>query len=192
MRNEKLCSRAAIFPRCFGALSVLLFLTLPLASVAQGVEEAFLDPNDVLAVWDFQESSGGDHALDLLAQTRLEFVGHAKFSADGQGRSGEVGDIALDFGTAGSVENPTHARVTGDSASGVTFLELLNNSNATDTLSVAFWQRWNSGQVANSSSVWFTSPSAGAGSGDRGFQAHLPWGNGIVYFEISIYCIYFD
>ena len=65
----------------------------------------------------------------------------------------------------------------------LTFLELLNNSNATDTLSVAFWQRWNSGQVANSSSVWFTSPSAGAGSGDRGFQAHLPWGNGIVYFD---------
>ena len=184
MRNEKLYPSAAILQRCFGAVSVfLLVLTLPLTEVTQGAEEAFLDPNDVLAVWDFQESAGGDHAMDLLAQTRLEFVGDAKFSADGQGRSGEVGDIALDFGTAGSVENPTHARVTGDSASGVTFLELLNNSNATDTLSVAFWQRWNSGQVANSSSVWFTSPSAGAGSGDRGFQAHLPWGNGIVYFD---------
>ncbi len=145
-----------------------------------------LDPDDILAVWDFNDASTEDHALSLNDQTQITFVGEAKFSSDRTGRSGTSGDRALDFGKTGSAENPTHAIVNSETPSGAAFVERLNASNEDDTISVAFWQKWHDGQIANSSSVWFTSPSAG--SGDRGFQAHAPWGNGIVYFDSSGCC----
>ena len=41
-------------------------------------------------------------------------------------------------------------------------------------------------QVGNTSSFWIHSPSAGAN--ERGFQAHVPWSNGTIYFDQSGCC----
>lgn len=146
----------------------------------------FLAPSDLLAIWDFNDPSKPDQSIDVSSETPLEFNGDAAFTSDRRGRSGAPGDRALDLGTSGSVANPTHAIVVSDSPGGSDFVKRLNTSNADDQLSVAFWQRWHGGQISNSSSVWFTSPSAG--SGDRGFQAHVPWGNGTIYFDTSGCC----
>ena len=64
------------------------------------------------------------------------------------------------------------------------FMGLLNSKNLSgDQLSVVFWQRWDAA-IGNSSSVWFRS----AASGNRGFQGHLPWGEGTIYFDHSGCC----
>jgi hypothetical protein len=153
-----------------------------------GLGQAFepLAPDDILVVWNFNDSNTEDHAISLNHGTRIDFVGDATFSPDRTGHSGKAGDRALNLGTDGSADNPTHAVVVNDNPNGAAFVDKLNASNEDDTISVAFWQRWQDGQVANSASVWFTSPSAG--SGDRGFQAHAPWGNGQVYFDTSGCC----
>ena len=146
----------------------------------------FLDPEDLMAVWDFNDASTPDQSASTSKGTILNFVGDAAFTSDRRGRSGSPGDRALDLGTTGSAANPTHAMVASTSPSGADFIKRLNTSNTQDLLSVAFWQRWHDGQIANSASVWFTSPSAG--SGDRGFQSHVPWGNGTIYFDTSGCC----
>ena len=60
----------------------------------------------------------------------------------------------------------------------------LSAANTNDAMSVSFWQFNN--QVKNSSTFWVHSPAAGAN--DRGFQAHVPWGNGTVFFDQSGCC----
>ena len=146
----------------------------------------FLDPEDLLAVWDFNDASTPEQSTSTAKGTTLEFVGDATYTSDRRGRSGSPGDRALDLGISGSAENPTHAIVVSDSPGGSDFVRRLNASNTDDQLSVAFWQRWHDGQIANSAAVWFTSPSAG--SGERGFQAHTPWSNGTIYFDTSGCC----
>jgi len=146
----------------------------------------FLDPDDLLAVWDFNDPSNPNQSKDVNKATPLDLKGDATFTTDRRGRSGSPGDRALDLGTSGSVANPTHGIVVSDSPSGRDFVNRLNATNTDDQLSVAFWQRWHDGQIANSATVWFTSPSAG--SGERGFQSHTPWSNGTIYFDTSGCC----
>jgi hypothetical protein len=137
-----------------------------------------LPQESLLGVWPFNETVGGFSSADVIQATPLALEGTAALSAPGQGRSGQPEDRALEFHTAGG----STARISDPA-----FLERLNQNNAaTDRLTVVFWQRWTTPTVNNSSTVWFVSPSAG--SGDRGFQAHLPWGNGGVYFDTSGCC----
>ena len=51
-------------------------------------------------------------------------------------------------------------------------------------MSVAFWQK--NRAVGNSSSFWLRS--AGSNNGNRGFQAHNPWGGNTIYFDTSGCC----
>ena len=151
---------------------------------AEAQQGPHLEP---IGLWEFNSNMAIDGAiLDQLNSTPLGLVGAAELSSDGEGRTGEVDDRSLFFKDSGGEANPTHARVTADNPAGSHFLNKLNQSNKNDKLTVAFWQRWKSGSVSNSSSVWFSSPSSGAGN--RGFQAHLPWGNQIVYFDTSGCC----
>jgi len=53
-----------------------------------------------------------------------------------------------------------------------------------DQLTVVFWEKWSTSYAANSA-VWFSSASA---LGNRGFQAHVPWSDNIVYFDTSGCC----
>jgi hypothetical protein len=147
-------------------------------------ETPTLPPEALLGTWDFDDPTLSGRSADRMQGTLIEFTGNATFSADGAGRSGAPGDRALDFGVAGG----SSARITD-----AEFMGTLNwNNAATDRLTVVFWQRWATATVNNSSTVWFVSPSAGAG--DRGFHAHLPWGSGssigsgTVYFDTSGCC----
>lgn len=144
----------------------------------------WLPPEALFGVWTFDDAPVAGGSRDGVRGTWMAFEGNARLSADGGGRSGRAGDLALDFGGAGG----STARIQDP-----VFMGWINENNAaTDRLTVVFWQRWSTPTVNNSSTVWFVSP--GAGSGDRGFHAHLPWGvgssvgSGTVYFDTSGCC----
>jgi hypothetical protein len=137
----------------------------------------YVDPADVLGIWDFNSVAVATQAADLMQGTPMVYQASTAFSADAGGRSGLAGDRAVNFGTVAG----NSARI-GDAA----FMALLNQSNAVhDKLSVVFWQKWSTG-IAASSTVWFNS--ASASGGNRGFQIHLPYGDGTVYFDTSGCC----
>ena len=98
--------------------------------------------------------------------------GPAAFSADAEGFSGAAGDYAINLGAINDKSAVIIENATLESA--------LNNN----TMAVSFWQ--NNTQVGNTSSFWIHSPSAGAN--ERGFQAHVPWGNGTIFFDQSGCC----
>lgn len=152
---------------------LLLGWTALLPAAAQGYTP--VDPNDALGIWDFDSTASATQSPDLLTGTPVVFQGNTAFSADAAGRSGQPGDRAINFGTAGN----SSARI-----SDAAFMGLLNSKNLSgDRLSVVFWQRWDA-PTANSSSVWFRS----AATGNRGFQGHVPWGDGTIYFDHSGCC----
>ncbi len=164
------------FPHSSVRKTLVSFL-LVLAAIARLPGETFsaIDPADALGIWDFDSTASPTQSADLLTNSPILFEGNTAYSADAAGRSGLAGDRAMNFGTAGG----SSARIT-DAA----FLALLNNRNLSgDQLSVVFWQRWDSA-IANSSTVWFRS----AASGNRGLQAHVPWGDETVYFDHSGCC----
>lgn len=137
----------------------------------------YIDPEDALGIWDFNNASQPTSSADLIDGTPLVFQAAATFSGDAGGRSGAAGDRALDLGTTAG----NHATATD-----VGFLALLNQSNQeSDRLSVVFWLKWSTGPVPNSA-VWFNS--ASANDGNRGFQAHVPWSDGNIYFDTSGCC----
>jgi len=93
----------------------------------------------------------------------------AKFTANGGGHSGAQGDYAIDMTNTGG---PIHI----DDA---TFLYPAETNN---TMSFSFWlKEYNIGNSA----FWVNSPSSG---GSRGFQAHVPWSDGTIYFDTSGCC----
>ena len=138
------------------------------------------DPNDI-------DSSPGSDELTLLAYFNFDgqladqegntpdavLNGAAVLTTTGMGSTGSPGDEALDLGADGDgsfAQTPAGTHL--DQA-------FINNS-----MSVAFWQ-FNTG-FGNSSAFWLTSPEADGGQ--RGFQAHTPWGNGTIYFDQSGCC----
>jgi len=146
-------------------------LTLPL------VGQSSINPDDALAIWDFNTVTQATQAFDLMQDTPMQFQAATAFSADGGGRSGAVGDRAVNFGTTAG----NSARITDPA-----FMGLLNQSNLQqDQLTVVFWQKWSTA-IAASSSVWFSS--ANATGGNRGFQVHLPYSDNTVYFDTSGCC----
>lgn len=153
------------------AVAAVVLASLP----ASG--QTYVDPSDALAIWDFNNTAIPTQSADLMQATPMVFQASAAFSADAGGRTGLAGDRALNLGTAAG----NYARV-----SDAGFLGLLNQSNLQgDQLTVVFWQKW-SVAVANSSSIWFVSTSAGGTN--RGFQGHVPWGDGTIYFDTSGCC----
>ncbi len=103
---------------------------------------------------------------------KLGFVlGGAKHTADQGGRSGQTGDYAMDFGVAAGVVDVVDA----------TFL---NAPAANDTLTFAIWQKLTA--VRDASSFWANSPISN--SGGRGWQAHVPWSDGSIYFDTAGCC----
>lgn len=142
-----------------------------------------LPPEAGLAWWAFDEAPGSSEARDTFDAVALELVGPAAVSADGAGRTGQPGDRALDLGTTGSETTPSHGWV--DETSEPAWFDRLRAAVAEDQLTVVFWQRWST-PIQNSSTIWFLSPSAN--NGERGWQAHVPWGNQQIYFDTSGCC----
>ena len=173
-------------PRPNSPTLVFLALYCCMGSSLYGASSPLLDPDDLIAVWGFDDEAPGSSSLDSVAGVSMVFEGDASLGSLGSGFSGQADDLALDLGTTGSADQLNHGIVDSTTSGGIEFLKSINAATAEDQLSVAFWQRWHSGGVRNSSTIWFQSPSAG--NGDRGFQSHLPWGNQILYFDTSGCC----
>ena len=123
------------------------------------------------ASWSFNARTYVGIASDSVSGHNGLVLGDAKWTEDGGGASGQAGDLGLDLtGTSGTMI--------------VVGADFLNDAFAKDVLTVAFWAK--KSVIGNSSSVWITSESAGAGN--RGFQAHTPWSNNNVYFDTQGCC----
>ena len=140
--------------------------------------ESLFDPTDpgsvppipqpeLLAYWNFEGQSEDQtgNGADLTLQ------GPAVLSAAGDGHLGEGQSLDL-----GGVNNRAYAI-----ASPGSWFDAAYDNNA---MAVSFWQ-YNT-QVGNTSAFWIHAPAATGGQ--RGFQAHTPWGNGTVYFDQSGCC----
>jgi hypothetical protein len=129
---------------------------------------------ELLTYWDFNDPSDATSAADVTGNTPdLGFNGNAAYTEDGGGLSDSAGDYALDLG---GVNDGSY----GQTSEG----EHLNSAFDNNAMSVAFWQ--NTTQIGNTSSFWIHSPDATGGQ--RGFQAHTPWGNGTIFFDQSGCC----
>ena len=85
------------------------------------------------------------------------------------------------LGSAGGALD-TSASITMDAAvvpAGTHLDDAFNNNS----MAVSFWQFNIANQ--NSSAFWIHSPSV---AGERGFQAHTPWGNGTIFFDQAGCC----
>ena len=129
---------------------------------------------EILGYWDFNDPSDPAVASDVTASSPdLEFIGGAAYTEDGDGFSDSAGDYALDLG--GVNDGSLAQTLEGDH---------LNTAFENNAMSVVFWQ--NTTQTGNTSSFWIHAPSAG--SNERGFQSHTPWGNGTIFFDQSGCC----
>ncbi len=127
------------------------------------------NPYKLLALWDFNDAETTGVALDVVGGAAGRIEG-AAYTADGEGRTGQAGDFAID-GSGGQVI------VDGVNA------EFLNEAQAADQITFSFWQQLNS--VVDSSTFWTTADGDG---GDRAAQAHVPWSDGNLYFDTSGCC----
>lgn len=94
-----------------------------------------------------------------------------RFTTNGAGRTGLVGDYAFDTTASGGAVHVDDA----------TFLYPAETNNAF-TLSV--WVR--KYDIASASAIWVTSPSS-SGTG-RGINVHLPWSNDNIYYDTAGCC----
>jgi len=129
------------------------------------------DPNDpnsepeggLLAFWDFEDAGDPSIAVDIVSGIEAE-------NADGEYADDDERGSVADIGSGG----PYH----------ILDAEFISLAAATDQLTVLFWQRAES--ITNSSSFWFHAPSSS--NGERGAQAHVPWGGGQIFFDTAGCC----
>ena len=118
---------------------------------------------------------------DASAQLALDKIhgyaidGYATYTPTGMGHSGRAGDAAMDLGMSGN----TLLTITDPA-----FYSALNAGVAGDKLTVSMWVKLY--QVGYASGFFFYSPTTPVN--ERGFQAHLPWGNDIIYFDTAGCC----
>ncbi|MDA9830672.1 hypothetical protein N9C66_04970 [Akkermansiaceae bacterium] len=139
------------------------------------------DPTDI-------DSTLGSDELTLLAYFNFDgqltdqagntpdavLGGTAALTTTGMGTTGSPGDEALELGL---INDGAHAQTPAGTHLDQAFI---NNS-----MSVSFWQYRTAD--GSSSSFWIHSPTAA--NKQRGFQAHVPWGNGIIYFDQAGCCL---
>lgn len=124
----------------------------------------------LLAYWSFNDTSDPEKAVDSVVGYEASVV-NAGYTTGGEGRTGAAGDEAITFIDSGQ-------RVNLESAL------WLNLAAREDRMTVSFWQKLNN--VQSSSSFWFVSPSSS--DNQRGYQAHVPWGDGTIYFDSAGCC----
>ncbi len=131
---------------------------------------------DILAYWDFDDAQYEGYTLDKARSAVGELREDAVLTADGEGRTGNAGDRAADFGTHNNRQNVNVADA-----------EWLNFASVNNSVTIAFWQKWTV-PTGNQSSFWAVSPSSSGGS--RGIAAHTPWGSGLgtIVFDTAGCC----
>lgn len=121
------------------------------------------------AYWDFNDALTASNAYDRVASHSGAITSGAAYTADQGGRTGSAGDHSMDFG-AGNNELVD-----------VTNVAFLNNATADDKLTISFWQKLDS--IKSSNSFYATSPTGS--SNNRGIQAHSPWTDQSIYFDMG-------
>ncbi len=117
--------------------------------------------------WSFEVTTYSGPVKDVVKGVPGLILGSAKQTDDQGGFSGKAGDRAIDFG-----------RGTGQSVL-IYDASFLNAPAAGDKVTFTVWaQKYD---IADNSVFWADSPSSS--SGQRGFQAHLPWSNNNIYFD---------
>ncbi|MFT5409295.1 MAG: hypothetical protein ACI9NC_002016, partial [Verrucomicrobiales bacterium] len=145
------------FPAVRALVRVLIVIGLSISTRAA----------DLITYYDFNGQSADQSGNGVDATLN----GGALISGDSLGFSSTIGDRALDVGVSGGGERAD--------ASGVDFSLATTN----DAMAVSFWQfNTGNGGGANFSSTPFGLVSS-SGGGGRGFQAHVPWGDGSLYFD---------
>ena len=119
---------------------------------------------NLLAHWGFDDELDATQSVDSVNGIVAEFKKDAKITTDA------VRGHALD-------------------ASGTAFAEaeaeFLNLASSVNQATFAFWQKWTAPRVS-SSSFWAHAPSSP--SGERGAQAHAPWGGGDIFWDTAGCC----
>ena len=134
-------------------------------------QTASLSYNGITRTWSFTVREYAGPTLDRVGSYPGLITGNATYTEDGGGVSGETGDYGMDFtNQGGSII--------------VTQFEYLEEAFANDELTVAFWGKKHT--ISNSSAFWITS--ASANNGNRGFQAHVPWGNNQIFLDTQGCC----
>jgi len=137
------------------------------------VSLTYPDPggNPTTEDWSFEVVGYFGPTLDSVGSYPGLIAGNAVFTADGGGHSGSAGDYGMDFTEDGGTII-------------VTEFDYLNAAAAKDELTVLYWGRKHA--INNSSAFWIQS--ASANSGNRGFQAHVPWSNQQIYLDTQGCC----
>jgi len=120
--------------------------------------------------WSYKIAKYGGPTRDKVANRPGLLFGTAANTDDKGGRTSAAGDRGMNFGN-------------GTGSINVLDGTFINAAAATDKLSVAFWQK---NTVRAGSTFWFNSPSSN--NGTRGFQAHVPWSDGTIYFDSAGCC----
>ena len=121
---------------------------------------------DLIAYWDFNTDTDPTKTLDKVKGFPGTLKAGTVFSPDGAGRTGIVGDKAVDMGGSGNFG-------TGVVVDGGGFL---NIASAQDQVAISWWQ--NLYGTPDSSSIYANSLDV-----ERGINVHSPWSNGNIYFD---------
>ena len=131
-----------------------------------------IEGNVVAAYWDFDDASDTENVTATEGGHVGELLEAAAFTPDGEGRSGQAGDRAMDFGAA------------NDSSAMVADGEFLNAFAVVDQMTVVFWQRLRT----VTSMTTFKARSPSSSGTERGWSVHTPWGNRNIYFDTAGCC----
>ncbi|MBI1840868.1 MAG: CotH kinase family protein, partial [Verrucomicrobia bacterium] len=132
----------------------------------------------LLGYWDFNDASAPGVALDSSPRhSHGAVVSPAAFTADGGGRTGLVGDRAMDFGAGGKNSS---VRVDAAGAGAFDLVATL------DQLTVSLWAFGGPQLPLANCAFWFDSGLAGVDS--RAAMAHLPWSDSVIYFDTAGCC----
>lgn len=121
--------------------------------------------------WSFEVAPYTGPILDQVSDRPVYLMGNASQTGDAGGHTGGAGDRAFDAGVS-------------NGSGWVPDISSINANTADDTLSVAFWEKLRT--TPNMSAFWLHSTSSN--NGERGFQAHVPWGGNTIYFDTSGCC----
>jgi hypothetical protein len=142
-----------------------------------------------LVFYDFNDASDPARAVDASGRGRdgrltshLALAGsgpgnRAIYTADGGGRSGQSGDRAADFGQRGD-----GAVVAVDAARAGAF----DSAVANNAITISLWLFGSAAQPDNDVVFWGSSNADGTGT--RSLNAHVPWGDAVVYWDTSGCC----
>jgi hypothetical protein len=131
--------------------------------------------SELLLYYDFNDASDPATVADRSGKGNHAEVFDAEYTADGGGRSGNVGDRALDF-----MEDQDFVYIEVPTAEDGAFESIVEKDSAT----IALWAYGGEFQPQNNFIFWF----AEGDEEPRQLSAHVPWSNGQIYFDAAGCC----